>query len=147
MKVCPQCQLSYDDSAQNCGKCGGPLVTIQNQQPYNESDDHTAEFDVADISENKVLAMVPYLLGWLGVLITLLVADSSPYVGFHVRQAMKILVVTTLSRFLLIIPILGWVVAPIWYIISIVLRLICFFRVCKGKAMEPPLVDDFKFLK
>ena len=147
MKVCPQCQLSYDDSAQNCGQCGGPLVTIQNQQPYNESDDHTAEFDAADISENKVLAMVPYLLGWLGILITLLAAGSSPYVGFHVRQALKIQVVTTLSCLLMIVPILGAVVAVIWWIIAIVLKLICFFRVCKGKAMEPPLVSDFKFLK
>ena len=65
MKVCPQCQLSYDDSAQNCGKCGGPLVTIQNQfqQTIVNPNDHTAEFDAADISANKVLAMVPYLMG------------------------------------------------------------------------------------
>ena len=99
MKVCPQCQLSYDDSAQNCGKCGGPLVTIQNQfqQTIVDPNDHTAEFDAADISANKVLAMVPYLMGWLGILITLLASGTSAYAGFHVRQALKIQVVTSLS--------------------------------------------------
>lgn len=146
MKVCPQCQLSYDDSAQNCGKCGGPLVTIQNQfqQTNVNPDDHTAEFDAADISANKVLAMLPYLLGWLGILITLLASGTSAYAGFHVRQALKIHIV---SAILLIIPILGWIVFGFWNIIAMVLNLICFIRVCKGTAIEPPIVSDFKFLK
>ena len=32
-------------------------------------------------------------------------------------------------------------------IIAIVLNLICFFRVCSGKAIEAPIVSSFKFLK
>ena len=120
MKVCPQCQLSYDDSAQNCGKCGGPLVTIQNQfqQTIVDPNDHTAEFDPADISANKVLAMVPYLMGWLGILITLLASGTSAYAGFHVRQALKIQVVTALSFVLAVIPFLGWIVMGIWMVIA-----------------------------
>ena len=149
MKVCPQCQLSYDDSAQNCGKCGGPLVTIQNQfqQTIVDPNDHTAEFDAADISANKVLAMVPYLMGWLGILITLLASGTSAYAGFHVRQALKIQVVTALSFVLAVIPFLGWIVMGIWMVIAMVLNLICFFRVCKGTAIEPPIVKGIGFLK
>ena len=109
MKVCPQCQLSYDDSAQNCGKCGGPLVTIQNQfqQTIVDPNDHTAEFDAADISANKVLAMVPYLMGWLGILITLLASGTSAYAGFHVRQALKFEVVTILLGIVMIPVLVG----------------------------------------
>lgn len=91
--------------------------------------------------------MVPYLMGWLGILITLLASGTSAYAGFHVRQAMKIQVVTTLSFFLAIIPFLGWAVIGIWLTVAMVLNLICFFRVCKGTAIEPPIVSGFKFLK
>lgn len=109
--------------------------------------DHTAEFDPADISANKVFALIPYLMGWVGVIITLLASSSSPYAGFHVRQALKIQIAALLSLVLLIIPFLGWVAAFACKIIAIVLNLICFFRVCSGKAIEAPIVSSFKFLK
>ena len=142
MKVCTNCHLSFPDSASHCAQCGAPLTTVANQPPVYSGDplDHTAEFDPADISANKVFALIPYLMGWFGVIITLLASSSSPYAGFHVRQALKIQIVTLLSLVLLIIPFLG-------SIIALVLDLICFFRVCSGKAIEAPIVSSFKFLK
>ena len=148
MKVCPNCHLTYDDSASNCGQCGTPLVTVQTQQnPYTDVVDHTAEFDPRDISDNKVLAMIPYLMGWLGIIITLLASGTSPYAAFHVRQALKIQIVTAISLLFVIIPILGWIVIGVWAVIAVVLEIICFIRVCQGKAIEPPIVSGFKFLK
>lgn len=106
MKVCTNCHLSFPDSASHCAQCGAPLTTVANQPPVYSGDplDHTAEFDPADISANKVFALIPYLMGWFGVIITLLASSSSPYAGFHVRQALKIQIVTLLSLVLLIIP-------------------------------------------
>lgn len=91
MKVCTNCHLSFPDSASHCTQCGAPLTTVADQPPVYSGDplDHTAEFDPADISANKVFALIPYLMGWVGVIITLLASSSSPYAGFHVRQALK----------------------------------------------------------
>ncbi len=149
MKVCTNCHLSFPDSASHCTQCGAPLTTVADQPPVYSGDplDHTAEFDSADISANKVFALIPYLMGWFGVIITLLASSSSPYAGFHVRQALKIQIVTLLSLVLLIIPFLGWIAVGVWAIIALVLDLICFFRVCSGKAIEAPIVSSFKFLK
>ena len=149
MKVCTNCHLSFPDSASHCAQCGAPLTTVANQPPVYSGDplDHTAEFDPADISANKAFALIPYLMGWFGVIITLLAPSSSPYAGFHVRQALKIQIVTLLSLVLLIIPFLGWIAVGVWAIIALVLDLICFFRVCSGKAIEAPIVSSFKFLK
>jgi uncharacterized membrane protein len=109
---------------------------------------HTAEFDRADISANKVLAMVPYLMGWIGILITLLAAGTSAYAAFHVRQALKIQVCTTLVAIVgSIIPILGWIAIGVVGIIALVINIICFFSVCKGEAKEPPIVSGLAFLK
>lgn len=91
MKVCTNCHLSFPDSASHCTQCGAPLTTVADQPPVYSGDplDHTAEFDPADISANKVFALIPYLMGWVGVIITLLASSSSPYAGFHVRQALR----------------------------------------------------------
>lgn len=109
MKVCTNCHLSFPDSASHCTQCGAPLTTVADQPPVYSGDplDHTAEFDSADISANKVFALIPYLMGWFGVIITLLASSSSPYAGFHVRQALKIQIAALLSLVLAIIPFLG----------------------------------------
>ena len=64
MKVCMNCHLTYDDAAQVCAQCGNPLVAVAPQQV--DLFDHTADFDAADISDNKVFAMLPYLMSWIG---------------------------------------------------------------------------------
>ena len=113
MKVCPKCGSQMNDTDLFCQTCGmsfgggaphenpqQPNGGQQNnwQQPAYHFDpyDHTAEFDAKDISDNKVIAMLCYLLGAAGVIIALLGSQSSPYAGFHVRQSLKFTVVDIL---------------------------------------------------
>jgi len=149
MKICPKCHLSFDDTAANCTQCGGPLTFVDMQAESQPAvTDHTAEYSPADISQNKVLAMIPYLMGWIGIIITLLAAGTSPYAGFHVRQALKIQVCTTLVAIVgAIIPVIGWIAIGIFSIVVLVLNIICFISVCKGEAKEPPIVSSLTFLK
>lgn len=118
--------------------------------PYVDPKDHTAEYDMKDISDNKVMAMLPYLMGTIGIIIALLASRESAYTYFHVRQAVKITVVTILLSLItvllcwtIIVPIAGGVCA----IILFVVRIICFFQVCSGKAKEAAIVSSFGFLK
>ncbi len=148
MKVCMNCRLTYDDAAQVCAQCGNPLTAVAPQQ--TDPTDHTAEFDAADISENKVLAMIPYLMGWVGILIALLASGASPYAAFHVKQALKIQVcnallgiIATVLAITIIVPIAAAVCV---FILSIV-NIICFFGVCTGKAKEAAIVNKLSFLK
>ncbi|MGN0414764.1 MAG: zinc-ribbon domain-containing protein [Agathobacter sp.] len=120
------------------------------QQPYMDPKDHTAEFDSKDVSDNKVMAMLPYLMGTIGIIIALLASRESPYTYFHVRQAAKISVVTVLVG--LITAVLCWtVIVPIaggvCVVILLVVRIISFFQVCSGKAKEAAIVSSFGFLK
>lgn len=151
MKFCPNCHLTYDDSANVCGQCGTPLSYIPNQailQPTVDPADHTAEFDPADVSENKVLAMAAYLLGVLGVIAALLASGSSPYTAFHVKQALKLTVLTTIIIIVgAIIPILGWIAIVIWGVVTVVLEIMAIVQVGQGQAKELPIVRNVKFLK
>ena len=126
----------------------------QPQQQYAQAGydpyDHTAEYDPKDISDNKVIAMLVYLMGTIGILIALLGSHSSPYVMFHVRQALKFQVVGALM--LIATALLFWtIIVPIAYaIMSVVLaviQIICFFSICSGKAKEPAIIRSLGFLR
>lgn len=155
--TCPKCGAQLPDGTAFCSVCGASLAggTPQPgaQNPVNvipNSLDHTAEFSAKDISDNKVLAMVPYLLGTLGIILALLASKESPYVSFHVRQALKITVVNTLLG--IITGLLFWtfiipILAGICFAVLFVIKIICFFNVCSGKAKEPPLIGSLNFLK
>lgn len=149
MKICQNCHLSFDDAANNCPECGNPLTYVNLQEEAVQAPtDHTAEFNPADISQNKVLAMIPYLMGWVGIIISLLAAGSSAYAGFHVRQALKIQVCFTLVSIIgAIIPVIGWLAIALTAVVVLVLNIISFFSVCKGEAREVPIVSSFSFLK
>lgn len=112
--------------------------------------DHTAEFDKKDISDNKVYAILLYLTGVIGLIIALLGAKDSPYVSFHIRQALKFLAVDVLLGIIavllfwtLIIPI----AVGVMEIILFVIKIICFFQICSGKAKEPAIIRGLGFLK
>lgn len=180
MKICPNCNTQIDDNSTFCTNCGVQFV-VENQgsqyqqvpnyntppqpgyapMPKYDPYDHTTEFSPQDISDNKVIAMLVYLMGAIGVIIALLASNTSKYVSFHLRQALKFLVVEILMPIVLIvgaviciIPILGWIVyalvalaVGIAYIIFFVLKIICFFQICSGKAKEPVIIRNLKFLK
>lgn len=126
-----------------------PVQQYPVQPAYNPAD-HTADFAPEDISNNKVTAMAAYMLGMLGIIIALLAAPESKYAGFHSRQALKLEIVTTLLAIVsvilcwtFIIPILGGLAMAAVFVI----RIICFFQVCGGKAKDAPLIGMLPFLK
>ena len=165
MKICPNCNTQLDDSAAFCTNCGTQFASQAQPQPqftpmgaampqtqYIPYDpyDHTSEFDAKDISDNKVFAMLGYLLGTIGIVIALLASGSSKYAMFHVRQALKFTVVNILM--LLCTALLFWTfIVPIAYAVMAailtVIKIICFFQVCSGKAKEPAIIRSLNFLK
>ncbi|MBO7402538.1 MAG: zinc-ribbon domain-containing protein [Lachnospiraceae bacterium] len=145
MGFCPKCGAQVADGAPFCASCGAPLgaAPAAAANPY----DHTAEFDAKDISENKCVALLPYLLSAVGIIVIALLSNSSEYVKFHLHQAIKFLVVDALICFCLIVPILGWIFAPIALLVSFVLKIIVVFQIFGGKAIEPPIIRELGFLK
>lgn len=124
---------------------GGYAYGAGYAMPY----DHTAEFTQQDIHDNKVFCLCMYLMGVVGVIIAMLGSHDSPYTAFHVRQSLKITVAQTLTGVASLL--LCWtIVVPLAGVCFIgvlsVVRIICFFRICNGKAIEPPIVRSIGFL-
>ena len=83
-------------------------------------------------------------------IIALLGSNSSPYAGFHVRQALKFTVLDILLG--IIAAVFFWtflipIACGICYVILFVVRIISFFSICQGKAKEPVIVRSFGFLR
>ena len=92
MKSCPKCGAQMEDQAVFCANCGANY-----NNPYGAAApvvpewDHTAEFDPKDVSDNKVIAMLVYLLSVVGILIALLSQNSygSPYISIVMGASSK----------------------------------------------------------
>ena len=167
MAQCMNCKNQIPDDSTFCPICG---AAVNAKRPYQDqgyapqpdpsyrsqyrpvvpAHDHTAEFNAEDISENKVYCMLPYLLSYFGIIIALMGAKDSAYAKFHIRQAMKYCVVELLLG--IVTAALCWtIIVPIISGLALtvlsVLKIITFFEVCSGKAVEPILIRDLKFLK
>lgn len=155
MKTCPNCGMNLDDNMAFCTSCGFNFEAQApagqyTPQPVADPLDHTAEFDPKDISENKVVAMLLYLAGWIGIIIALLMSNNSPYVAFHLRQALKIQVCSMLLSIIAVVLCWTFIVpaaAGVCFIILFVLKIIMFVNICKGTAKECPIICNLGFLK
>lgn len=144
MKICPNCGASCPNDAAFCTRCGNVLGA------YVDVFDHTAEFDAKDVSDNKVYAMLCYLTGVVGVIIALLAGQDSAYAKFHIRQIIKFTVVEALVGILMAIlcwTILVPIAGALFLLVLAVIKIICFFRVCAGKSIEPAIIRSMGFLK
>ena len=96
MAFCPNCGAQVEDGVAFCPQCGTGLNGAAPMPPIDIYD-HTMEFHPQDISDNKVYAMLCYLMGTIGIIIALLASAESPYLKFHIRQAVKISVTSMLT--------------------------------------------------
>lgn len=197
MKYCPNCGSGIADEATFCPTCGNtiPAQSAPNpgysnvpnyggyapasaparparkkSKPLFDSADHTGEFDKKDISDNKVVCMLIYLAGYIGIFVALLLAGTSKYVSFHVRQALKIEVTSILWNAVMVVynlltgaiallfsalwPPLGVIFGILFGVVPLagsiallVIKVLCFIQICKGQAKEPVLICKIPILK
>lgn len=153
MKLCPNCNTELDDSAAFCTNCGTQFIpnATTTEPVYIPVDpaDHTAEFDAAEVSENKLFASLCYLTSIIGIVVCLLYNKDSQYLRFHVRQSVKLLMCELLLGLIAgvgAITIIAPIAAVFAMVALVVVDLICFFRTLAGKSIEPPIVKKLKFL-
>ncbi len=167
VQFCPNCgQVAAQNNAQQGTQNTAPNAAQNGAQgnyqqyagtPYGYAPqyvpnpyDHTAEFSAQDVSEHKPYALLLYISGIIGIVVCLLLRSDSPFLKFHLKQVVKIFVTQALVimfgallAFTIIVPL----AAAVCLVVLFVIQLICFFRVCGGKSVEPPIVAGLSFLK
>ncbi|MBQ7582977.1 MAG: zinc ribbon domain-containing protein, partial [Lachnospiraceae bacterium] len=118
------------------------------QQPYKAYDptDHTADFDPADIADNKLIASMPYFLGIIGVIAALLV-PGSPFTRYHIKHELRFIIATVLACIPLLVPVIGWILGGLALTVIAVLKIMAMIWVLQGKAKDIPIISSIGFLQ
>lgn len=156
MAFCGNCGTKVDEGIKFCPGCGKAVAGPSQGQPANDQNDFTAkvteinntaditdQFDKEDIEKNKVMGLLAYIIFF----IPLLAAKDSPFARFHANQGFVLFLCGLISSLILIIPILGWLIAPILSLVITVLAVIGIINALNGKAKELPFIGKFKIIK
>ena len=122
----------------------------------NNTADTTAEFDKADIEQNKGMSILAYL-GPL-VLIPILAAKNSKFARYHSNQGLVLLIAAVIYGIAYgilstIIYAISWRLGFIVSIIGLVsilftvLAIIGIINAVNGRAKELPIIGKYKILK
>lgn len=92
------------------------------------------------VKEGKLFAIVAYI-GIL-CLLPILIKKENKYALHHGKQGLVIFISFVIVGFLPIIPILGWVLSPILFIILVIFSLIGIIQAATGNYWRAPIVAD-----
>jgi len=90
----------------------------------------------------KIVGIVCYitLIGWIVALI--MNNPKSEYGSFHIRQSLGIMLLFLFSGFVMLIPVLGWIVGLVGYIAAFVLWIIGLIGAVQHHKNPVPLIGD-----
>lgn len=101
-------------------------------------------YDPADIEKNKTIAGLAYIIFFL----PLIACPDSPFGRFHANQALLLWILGAGGSIILtIIPIIGWIILPLFGIFVFVLAIMGLINGLNGKAKELPLIGKFRLIK
>ena len=134
---------------------GGYQQAPYGQNPYQQGygypvydpKDHTAEYDAADIAENKIFAAMPYFFTCVVGLIAGIYVHDSAFVKFHIKNAAKLDIITAILCLFFVVPFVGWIFSGVCLLILFIVRIICMVQVLQGKAVDAPIVGSIGFLR
>ena len=94
-------------------------------------------------TDPKVVAILSYVfyLGWLVALI-LNSNDRSSLGSFHIRQTLGIYLLSAASTFVMIIPILGWIIGIVGYVLVFLFWFIGLMGAIKGEETLVPVLGE-----
>lgn len=101
-------------------------------------------FTTEDIEKNKTIAGLSYIIFFL----PLLVCPDSKFGKFHANQSLLLLIVSIVGNIVLgLIPVIGWIILPLFMIFILILGIMGLVNGLNGKAKELPLFGNFRILK
>lgn len=97
-----------------------------------------------DIEKNKLIAGLAYFVFFL----PLVVDKDSEFGKFHANQGLLLLLVAFIGNSILnVLPIIGWVLIPLFSLLILVFAVIGLLNALNGNTKELPLIGHFVIIK
>ena len=101
-------------------------------------------YPAEDIEKGKTMAGLSYLLFFL----PLVACPESKYAKFHANQSLLLLITAIVGDVILgVIPVVGWMLMPIFGVVVLALGIIGLINGFGGKAKRLPLIGRFTILE
>jgi len=96
--------------------------------------------------DERLIAALAYIIFFL----PMIVKRDSDFAMFHAKQGLVLLLVSVIGSFILgFIPIIGWMILPLFSLAVFILGVMGFINALNGKQVELPLIgsyaSNFKF--
>lgn len=103
------------------------------------------EIDTKDINENKIMAVLAYILFF----IPLLAARESKFAMYHANQGLVLFLAAAIVNIIgSIIPIIGWfIIIPLVNLGILVLAIIGIINAANGDSKPLPLIGGINIIK
>jgi len=85
-------------------------------------------------------AALAYVLGWVSGLVFFLVEKEDKFVRFHALQS---IVTFGFFNVVAMVPIVGWMLSPLVFIVSLVTWIFCLVKAYQGEKFKLPVVGEF----
>lgn len=116
------------------------------EQKINTQETGTTQENIytpEDIEKNKAMAGLAYILFFL----PLIVCPESGYAKFHANQGLLLLITAIAGNIVLgLIPIIGWLLLPIFAIVIFIMGIIGLINGFGGKVKRLPVIGKFNIL-
>ncbi|MDR3120273.1 MAG: zinc-ribbon domain-containing protein [Clostridiales bacterium] len=150
MAFCGYCGTQIQDGVKFCPSCGKEVGTVgaSPQQDYKQP-----AAPPGDAEANKGMAILAYILFFVPLLTG--AHNTSPFVKYHTNQGTALfiaallyaVVYNVLSRILVFIPILGWLLMAILPIIPVAFLVIGIINAANGSMKPLPFIGGFDIIK
>ncbi|MGB4588804.1 MAG: hypothetical protein WBI17_06145 [Clostridiaceae bacterium] len=108
-----------------------------------QGEDVSGEFTDDDIFKNKTMAALAYIIFF----IPLIAVPESKFGKFHANQGLILLITGIVGTFVLgLIPILGWILLPIFSLAIFVIGVIAIVNTLNGKAQKLPFIGNINLI-
>ncbi len=111
-----------------------------------DTEDKTADFDQEDIERTKVVSAIAYF----GILffLPLVTNPQSRFGRFHANQGLMLLILSVIGNTILgIIPLIGWILLPVFNLIVFIFFVMGFVSTIQGKAKRLPVIGKYDLIK
>ena len=104
----------------------------------------TVQFAAEDIEKNKVMAALAYFIFFL----PLITCPDSPFGKFHANQGLVLLLTSIAGSIVLsIIPIIGWILLPLFGLAVFIFGVIGLVGALNGGSKKLPVIGKFVIIK
>lgn len=113
-------------------------------QAINSQQTQESSYSAEDIGKSKTMAGLSYFIFFL----PLLACPDSKYAKFHANQSLLLLITSIAGNVILgIIPVIGWMLLPVFGVAMLILVVMGLINGFGGKAKELPIIGKFTILK